>query len=76
MLNGLRLHTNVESSGDQGAFAMTSTVNTYFGSLVVSNSTGIIFNNQMDDFSTPGMITIPACLVIINFSIVFVTSIF
>ena len=48
-------YTVAYAVGDQGAFAMTSTVNTYFGSLVVSNTTGIIFNNQMDDFSTPGV---------------------
>ncbi len=36
------------------AVALTSTVNTGFGSKVVSASTGLILNNQMDDFSTPG----------------------
>lgn len=34
--------------------SMTTTVNTGFGSKVVSQSTGLLLNNQMDDFSTPG----------------------
>jgi gamma-glutamyltranspeptidase len=33
---------------------VTTSVNTYFGSKVVSASTGIVLNNQMDDFATPG----------------------
>lgn len=41
----------VDSTGM--AVALTSTVNTGFGSKVLSPSTGILLNNQMDDFSTP-----------------------
>ncbi|CAF1417852.1 unnamed protein product [Adineta ricciae] len=41
----------VDEHGD--AVAITSTINTYFGSMVVGEETGIIYNNQMNDFSIP-----------------------
>lgn len=38
---------------DGNVMAVTSTINTLFGSKVKGKNTGIIYNNQMDDFSTP-----------------------
>ena len=37
------------------AVACTETVNTYFGSMVVDSALGVVFNNEMDDFTAiPG----------------------
>lgn len=48
-------HFNViDKAGN--AVAITSTVNTSFGSLYVAGDTGVLLNNQMDDFvSKPGV---------------------
>ncbi|KAG0183232.1 hypothetical protein DFQ28_000102 [Apophysomyces sp. BC1034] len=39
---------------DDGAVALTTTVNLGFGSRLMDPVTGIILNNEMDDFSIPG----------------------
>jgi len=44
----------ISPSGD--AVSVTSTINLHYGSKFMSPSTGIILNNQMDDFSFPSLI--------------------
>ncbi|CAF0844513.1 unnamed protein product [Rotaria sordida] len=47
------------------ALAMISTINLYFGSMVFGTETDIIYNNQINDFSTlntTNFFGVPACL--------------
>ena len=50
----LFLNTILTFSFKGKSVALTSTVNFAFGSKFMSPQTGIILNNEMDDFSTPG----------------------
>lgn len=48
-------HVSVLDS-DGNAAAITSSVNLYFGSGLVSPSTGIVYNDVMDDFVSPNLV--------------------
>lgn len=39
---------------ERNAVSLTTSVNSYFGAQFLSPSTGIVLNNEMDDFSIPG----------------------
>lgn len=43
------------ADGYGNAVGITTTVNLLFGSMVYDNNTGIILNDEMDDFSTPNI---------------------
>ena len=50
--NGTSHFSVADNEGN--AVAMTTSVNTYFGSKVVSASSGFVYSNTMDDFANPG----------------------
>lgn len=49
-------HISIVDS-QRNAVSMTTTINSYFGAKFMSGSTGIILNNEMDDFSIPANAT-------------------
>ncbi|XP_048335232.2 glutathione hydrolase 1 isoform X1 [Ziziphus jujuba] len=42
---------------ERNSVSMTTTVNLFFGSQILSPSTGIVLNNEMDDFSMPANVS-------------------
>ncbi|GFT38497.1 glutathione hydrolase 1 proenzyme [Nephila pilipes] len=46
----------IAPNGD--AVAVTSTINSKFGSMILSPSTGILLNNEMDNFVTPNIVNL------------------
>lgn len=49
----MQSHTSIIDASGM-AVAITSTVNLVFGSQVMDPITGIILNDELDDFATPG----------------------
>ncbi|KAI5456355.1 gamma-glutamyltranspeptidase [Mariannaea sp. PMI_226] len=48
--------SHIVTADDEGmAVTLTTTVNLLFGSLIMCNVTGIVLNNEMNDFSIPGV---------------------